>query len=783
MKTWTILISLLLLISCTSETNIDPPGPEEGGDKNLTLKVLIPGTETPESYALTESQENAISTIDVLVFKKGVPDTQGNEIFLQRATATTINGTGREKTFTITLAKQSETVRLVILANATTLINGLTLTEGTTSKQYLIDNLIFNAESFKPTTPVTGFPMWGQSATLVDLSSSSTTQVPDIYLLRATAGVDVIKSASLSNDKFEINKVYVYNAKQKGFIAPSGSLTIDDNTKVTSPNIPTTGQGNFNFNLPYVSGGIIREMYIGENSAKSASNTTPTYIVLEAKYNKGAYTYYRLDFVKDGNYISVLRNYKYVFNILSVQGDGFTTIQEAEDADAPSSGIVSELTIDSENNAPIHNIVYNNQHMLGVSIAEVLFDWNMPWIGKTSTDANNYYDIRVLTTYGNGNDWIAAKASSWFNIQKVDKNTLRISMVGNNLTGSERSGLVTIKAGDLTMTVNVRQSGGANSYMVRFKNNTATTKIPLSFAKVASGSDLDGIDPNSLRTKILWKEVTVGTPVDFKAEIKGTGNASNRYIEVTATSNGSYYGNAVVALFVGNGIGMVGGSSSETILWSWHIWSMPESVDTDIRFHDPNTNKFMYTVLGKHSNNNGLFYQWGRKDPFPRSYTNVSPHVIKITEVSDLNTIDYVIQRPTTFFHNTTENRYNSSWLATPNAPERDYWKTDIKTHYDPCPTGWRVPIRSDQDEWTLNPPTVSELENGRLSHLNGNWEQSGPGYKGFLWYVTSPESGSNYPVWLVESDGSIGRAAGSASSTMGNSVRCIKDIELVKGL
>ncbi len=103
----------------------------------------------------------------------------------------------------------------------------------------------------------------------------------------------------------------------------------------------------------------------------------------------------------------------------------------------------------------------------------------------------------------------------------------------------------------------------------------------------------------------------------------------------------------------------------------------------------------------------GLYYQWGRKDPFvgpsvwnssiQRSlYNNAGTYITHTYRVSSetvdtngdvVGTLEFATANPGTFIAGAEANGFD--WL---NGTHRnDLWQTNSKTIYDPCPAGWRV--------------------------------------------------------------------------------------------
>jgi hypothetical protein len=229
--------------------------------------------------------------------------------------------------------------------------------------------------------------------------------------------------------------------------------------------------------------------------------------------------------------------------------------------------------------------------------------------------------------------------------------------------------------------------GLANCYMVV----PGTTSVAISIERAVTVGGMNASATNVSLVE-LWDDNNV---IDENNGISAlSGDGASRTFTVTATAN---EGNAGIALKGSDG----------TIYWSWHIWVTNYTGSTT---HPGNGCTFMDRNLGATAATatlagRGLFYQWGRKDPFPGGKTGTAGYK-EINKFSGLgssitvnsqNTTDTgirigimeSIQRPMTFFsrRNTTYN----NWL--PNNNDR-IWNASAnkKTVYDPCPKGWRLP-------------------------------------------------------------------------------------------
>ena len=118
--------------------------------------------------------------------------------------------------------------------------------------------------------------------------------------------------------------------------------------------------------------------------------------------------------------------------------------------------------------------------------------------------------------------------------------------------------------------------------------------------------------------------------------------------------------------------------NSENILWSWHIW---------LTNYDPSVDFITFSNgvvlqdrhLGASSDEGiGLYYQWGRKDPFaPNKYIRNYPNDIT-------GSVAYSILHPDSFNSNSDLTYWD--W----NMDHTARWSTN-KTLHDPCPPGWKV--------------------------------------------------------------------------------------------
>ena len=93
----------------------------------------------------------------------------------------------------------------------------------------------------------------------------------------------------------------------------------------------------------------------------------------------------------------------------------------------------------------------------------------------------------------------------------------------------------------------------------------------------------------------------------------------------------------------------------------------------------------------------GLYYQFGRKDPFPYNAYNNIYKKISVPSVNESHEITYSVAHANTYINTGSEwcknNQYSSEKWNTP------YWyPCKTKGLFDPCPIGWRLPEKNIWD-------------------------------------------------------------------------------------
>lgn len=267
-----------------------------------------------------------------------------------------------------------------------------------------------------------------------------------------------------------------------------------------------------------------------------------------------------------------------------------------------------------------------------------------------------------------------------------------------------------IIAPDYAEGTDLSAAGTANSYIA-----PRMQEIYLFDATVqGNGRATTGITPQKLKgtsVRLIWQTGTAE-----RAVVCDVGYNGSRISFRTGTAIG---GNALIGLFDKDG----------DCIWSWHIWATNGALTTHVY---PSGYVFMDRNLGAENldpgdpASRGLYYQWGRKDPFPYDlaafdYGEGFAFGTYYGEDSSTATVAWAAAHPATLLGRAADPsdpaQRLSSWLG---QPSPNLWgnastggrptTAGAKSIYDPCPPGWRVP---PPEAWTLEQTTVSSTIEG----------------------------------------------------------------------
>ena len=355
--------------------------------------------------------------------------------------------------------------------------------------------------------------------------------------------------------------------------------------------------------------------------------------------------------------------------------------------------------------------------------------------------------------------------------------------------------------------------GTANCYIAPNLNTTYSFNAAIQ----GNGQTTTNVWPQQLHgvsARTLWETGTLS-----KTVIKDVAYADGRISFTT----GSERGNALIGLF----------DSREECVWSWHVWSVDytpvsQTYVSGAVFMDRNLGALTSDCTQPASR--GLYYQWGRKDPFPHpatcqdiakradavyaagfEYAVSEPRNAAAESPYDVMTVEWSIAHPTTFMNNAVYEDWEEwtsvvDWLYG-NHP--NLWgnittnsgnisKVSQKSIYDPCPPGWKVPSPEDFQGITgvsqSMPYYVTIHYNGNRTTnipLGGTFSENrymGNGQSGRL-YTNAPYQmrwGSPYTCLFYDIACTIISFSTSSSSSMigtmdyyrysANPVRCIRE-------
>lgn len=378
-------------------------------------------------------------------------------------------------------------------------------------------------------------------------------------------------------------------------------------------------------------------------------------------------------------------------------------------------------------------------------------------------------------------DWVTIVAGT----DKVD------FTVAENETTAARTATITFTAGEANATVTVEQEAAPNYVSLGEPANCFQVSEAgyYYFDGTVMGNGDAGLhstfackstklDPKA--AKLVWEEVEgLVTGVALK-DGKVQFQVANRD------------GNAVIAVT----------DASDNILWSWHIWSAEAPKDVALgAFTVMDRNLGAFATTGEDAF--GVYYEWGRKDPFSRIlgfdsgngdgwYHPVVSHNDAAAEWDDINlhTVEYAIANPIIYIGASSR---NADWLLEPN--QRYLWGMNFevdglldypafKTIYDPCPAGYEVAttncFAAEQGSWSKDADATVYLDAakkvivpaaGFIYNRGFGWyDADGAGWAG-LWSDSTAWGNVENAFRLQSTDD----ARSNYDRATGHPVRCMK--------
>lgn len=247
----------------------------------------------------------------------------------------------------------------------------------------------------------------------------------------------------------------------------------------------------------------------------------------------------------------------------------------------------------------------------------------------------------------------------------------------------------------------------ANSYIV----SKTDAYYKLDATKPGNGSSvIPGRDEDYLKNNAGWAEVLWESEGTSAVSERGTVISELQYIDGFIRFKALRSGNAVIGL-----------KRSGTVRWSWHIW-VSEGYDPAATQQEyGNAGIMMDRNLGATASapgtagSNGLYYQWGRKDPFLGTGYEVYPSTTAASEWS--NSLSYSIIHPATLLQ---ADGASGGWFSSIDGTvEENYW-TKSKSIFDPCPPGWKIPEGGEKGLWAKSGLGFSAYDSANKGYLFG---------------------------------------------------------------
>ena len=362
LRIWFIAILLGIgFVSCAHEepefSGVTDESEEIFWDLNLSTKKSA-------SRAMTEEAETAFDVHGIRVLVFAVPE---NGVETLAYVAPYVVRSSSAVTLKLRRSVDGEKYRVVVVANHS---EGPTLTqlESAIGKSYaeVAELFYFDVDGAWDTSQ-SCIPMWGGFAPVVIAPGEKFPET--LQLLRSVARADIgigvdengipVSGADASLSNFRLTTVRLFGSKKRGWIMPRlEAFSASDVTdgmlgEVTAPSVwiddfPSNEVGADGYIVSGNIGGIdypvsegarnlFQEIYLAESAT---SPTTSACLIIGGRYNADPLTtawedveptYYRIDFCRpdNGSLAPVLRNHRYLLNVVQVLGPGLPTIEEA----------------------------------------------------------------------------------------------------------------------------------------------------------------------------------------------------------------------------------------------------------------------------------------------------------------------------------------------------------------------------------------------------------------------------------------------------------------------
>ena len=308
---------------------------------------------------------------------------------------------------------------------------------------------------------------------------------------------------------------------------------------------------------------------------------------------------------------------------------------------------------------------------------------------------------------------------------------------------------------------NAYETTATGTYVLQHFQDHAGQPITNPWIEKTNSSAYANIDG----AKIVWSDEKDLVTSPTIAHVGGDG-----YLDFEVKQSDIKSGNAVVAVTKGG-----------TVVWSWHLWFAPKSALTPIpvtnyqgktynfttetlgwkpkgevtTYNAPRTVKVkveqtianggakLFTVINITQNNGGkkegiaTLYQFGRKDALPGTDTFYPTNSYSFDNTTGGRSLGYAIQHPENMFIYAQTGTYYYDWC---NATYYNLWSADntttgfndnavVKTVYDPCPVGFKMPASNAFTGFTSNGQYQSGAANINANGTADSWDKFSAAY------------------------------------------------------
>lgn len=428
-----IWIGLLLsLVSCKDTMEAIGLGGDDIPAEGLVLNIDLPNFSEKQLGTRADATETESINKLTLLYYNSSNEYLDKEDCTKQLTVTNKQSNG---SYTIKVNAPKEASYIQVVANA----------DVTDEEAVDLQDISKAAER----TPSLTLPVCWGSIGVTDLLTPANAK---ISLLRSNAKITLNVADDIKGIFPEESAgLIIKNTAKKTAIAPKG------NTEPTDEGLTTTTE----FCSENVGGGSSRVVAVNETSIGKAN------IIIKAKYNN-VEGYYKVALYKNDkkSQYALLRNHTYTITVTKVNDYGFSSLEEAINAQ-PENRIEAEI---KDDNPAITNMIACKDYELGVcdnlslkaTETEATITLVTTLSSATSADGKLYgVDIN------SANSWIKSYSQTSETAtpetgrlsSKGKKYVLTFTLDKNDKSEDPRTGTVTISSGDLKLDVKITQAG------------------------------------------------------------------------------------------------------------------------------------------------------------------------------------------------------------------------------------------------------------------------------------------------------------------------------------